>query len=278
MVARARGGLLKRLALFQKSLFCSIYAAALLASSCYSEATTVQTDLPKVVSTDLQEVDSFSYPRQAVNNQSGERLIVDALVFGRETPGSKIDDEPVMLTQSFTLGIPGALLDRRICVDISGRSETYRKMALLELVKPMTSVLAHIEEAKPDTSGQSGAVIVAFPAAGQSKEPLKACLQQNEWIYPARLPSSGKGNLVVQLRVNTGGSDASIVQVKDDASVSQPRSCERDETETGLYTRVCRIALETPSDGVAKVRLVVRQRNAIPVRKEFNVVVSESGH
>ncbi|TCP80786.1 hypothetical protein C8J31_11426 [Rhizobium sp. PP-CC-2G-626] len=150
-------------------------------------------------------------------------------------------------------------------------------MSLLELVRPTAKIVARIETDPGKGRGSAGgAIIVAYPAEDGSKEPREACLLQGDWLYPASLDSPETSNRVLQLRVNTGGSDATIVQVSDGLASGQPKSCERAESENGLFNRVCRLPLTAASNGVAQVRLTVRQRNANPIRKVFNVVVSET--
>lgn len=242
-------------------------------------AANAQSPSVRVVSDDLHEINSYVYPQRAVNNQSGERLIIDAVMMDPKDADVLSNEDVALLKRNFSFGIPNGRVGERLCVDLASKRAGFRKMSLLELVKPVNQVSARIEIPETEMIGKDGMVMVAYPTRDSSENPVKACLLQEDWIYPAQLSNSGNlvEGAVLQLRINTGGSSASITQLAASGSgIGASQSCGRDDQGNGLYNRVCRLKLLQTEQGPPRIRLTVRQTNASPVQKDFYVAATAS--
>jgi hypothetical protein len=236
-------------------------------------------DLPRIVSTDLNEINSYVYQDIAILHQSGERLVIDAMLLPIDGAGETTTQEDALLRSDFTFVVPEERKSDRLCVDLASRTKSFRKVSLLKLVTPTNNVTARIDDAEGGDLVGDGVMIVAFPTRDASDNPVKACLLQDQWIYPAKPkgPSDDSTDMVLQLRVNTGGGNVKIGQMNAaGVLVGIQRACERDESSNGLYDRRCRIVLFRQAIGTAKIRLTITQRNNKPVKRDFNVAITES--
>lgn len=247
-----------------------VAAAAVMASSLSAAS---DDGLLKVVSPDLVEVDSYVFREIAASNQSGERVIIDAAMVGDEANRY----ESMTSAPRFSFAVPEELRDQRLCVDLATKSTGYRRVALMRLVKPVGEVVAHMENPSQLASVRDATTLVAFPTRLASDKPLDACLSQDEWIYPVRHGTVGKGThpLTLRLLVNTGGGDAKLVQLGETgAAVGLPQRCARDAQSNGTYDRVCSIKLFDSGRPFARIKLTIGRRNASSVVKNFKVATT----
>lgn len=236
-----------------------------------------QDGLPRIASTELQEVSSYVYPEITVLRQSGERLVIDASLFSDLIEGDRGIENTGVLSEDFSFLVPDGRKGERFCVDLASRSSGFRMLSLLELIKPVNLVTAHIEAQQNENLDTDGAVLVAFRAQVQSENPLKACLMQDEWLYPVHVASAiaTLETPTLQLRINTGGGGASISQLNAaGAVVGDPSICKREDSPNGLYNRVCRLKLFRDQRYFARIRLTIGQRNASSIRKDFNIALA----
>ncbi|PYE92690.1 hypothetical protein C8J35_1213 [Rhizobium sp. PP-F2F-G38] len=246
------------------------FAVILVTGSCAS----ARAESVRVVSDDLHEINSFIFPQRAVNNQSGERLVIDAVMMDASDADTLSNEDTALLKRNFSFGIPEGKIGERLCVDLASKHAGFRKVSLLELINPVDQVSARIDIPETATFGQDGMVMVAYPTKDKSEDPVKACLLQEDWIYPAQLSASGQlgDDRVLQLRINTGGSAASVIQLTaTNAGIGRSQSCDRDDRGNGLFNRVCRLKLLRTAQGFTRIRLTVRQTNASPIQKDFYV-------
>jgi len=230
----------------------------------------------RVVSNDLEEVGAYVFTQREVNNQSGERIVVDALLYGDTTSAN--DDAAVLLDKTFSLVVPNGQQGERICVDLASKTASLRRTAVFRLTKSVERIDAHVELG--DDIREGGAVMVAFSTRDQSKNPLEACLLQDDWIFPAR-PNSrleeGEAS-VLQLRLNSGNETSTVVQVDaNNVAIGKPIVCDRDDGKNGMFDRICRLKLLSTATGIARVKTKLRQRNGLPTERIFNVAVSGRG-
>lgn len=241
-------------------------------------ATTAAFPSPRVVSDQMEEVSAYLFTKKEVDNQSGERIVIDALLFDARPVVSDDKVGTTLLNGEFSLFIPSGSEGKRFCVDLASRTASFRRMAIYKLTKPVHEINAHIEASDTGEIDASGAVMVAFSTNDHSQNPLEACLLQDDWIYPARHRSAGKDpdGLTLQFRINSGNASSTLVQVNEDnVAVGQPSNCTRDEGKNGLFDRLCRIDLFSTASGVARVKIKIRQRSGLPLERVFNVAVSE---
>lgn len=245
-------------------------AAAVLASSL---SATGDDSFLKIVSPDLVEVDSYIFKEIAASNQSGERVIIDAVVMDDGIGGR----ENMYSASRFSFAVPAELRNQRLCVDLATKSTGFRRVALMRLVKPVGEIVAHMEDSSRRALVNDTTTLVTFPTKLESDKPLEACLSQDEWIYPARFANidAGATPLTLRLLVNTGGGDAKLVQLSETgAAIGLPQRCARDAKSNGTYDRVCSIKLFDSGRLFARIKLTIGRRNASSVVKNFKVATA----
>jgi hypothetical protein len=223
---------------------------------------------PRLISPELSEVDSYVYPKIALLQQAGERVVVDALIIRSDKRGES-STATVSLSNEFEFNVPPSQQDSRICVDIASAKAGLRKLSLMKLVKPVGRVTAKIDFSREidDT------VIVAYPTKLQGDNPQTACLASDTWVFPIRELTAYDPNeeATLQLRINTGGTDAKVTQVGENgAAFGDAKLCERDEDPSGLFNRVCRLQLPAYAEDT-RIRILIARRNAGSFRKEIRI-------
>lgn len=234
---------------------------------------------PRVVSSDIEEVGDHVFTEKDVINQSGERIVIDALLFDAKAGVSYGEGDSTLLKDDFTLFIPSGTEGKRFCVDLASRTASFRRIAIFKLKKSVREISAHIDLSDTGEIGAGGAVMVAFSTADDSQNPLEACLLQDDWIYPARHKSleGDQDDLVLQFRINSGNASSTVIQLDDDnVAVGQSTSCARDEGKNGLFDRVCRLKLFRTESGIARIKTRIRQRSGLPLERVFNVAINEN--
>ncbi len=233
---------------------------------------------PGIVSEELVEVSTHVFSHSSITNQSGERLIIDALLFDERFIAGTDAGDTTLLSDNFSFVVPHGQQGARLCVDLASRSAVYRRMSVFELKKSTQKIHAHLRRPSTSDIGPDGAVMVVFSTTDPSRKALEACLLQSDWIFPARHNSVLDGsNVILQLRLNSGNGESSIVQVDENkVAIGGGAKCSREYGKNGMFDRICRLSLAANASGTAAVKIRVRQRSGPPMERFFRIAVSEN--
>lgn len=214
-------------------------------------------EIPEIVSSDLERLDRRFVPEEKVRQQSGERQLVSALLFGTAEFASSKPNEMPWLTNEFELLLSAETNPGRICVDFSNEGGTFRATYLMKLVTNSGRVKLKVDYPKDRSLIGPGGTFVAYPALGRSTDVDDACdgsaiailpeSEVDEVVFPARVNMEKPVSRHLFIKLNSGGADVSVraLDVTEQEELGNA-DCYVPASSNGSYDRECRMDINYP--------------------------------